>query len=195
MSATKPPSKAPSQDLSSGLQRLVDRFEDAWQSGERPQINDYLPPEDPDRRTLLVELVHVDLERRLKVGETARVEQYLERYPELAVDQAVVLNLLASEFALRRRSEPALTPDEYLHRFPSLGEALRARLGTNQPDSSSPDSTIQEKLAVPPRRDGDQDADARSETRSRGSGYGEPCIPSWAERSRALQFRPSRASS
>ena len=160
MSATNCSSKAPSQDLSTGLQLLADRFEDAWQSGQRPQIDEYLPPEGPDRRTLLVELVHVDLERRLKAGEAVRVEQYLERYSELAVDQALVLNLLASEFALRRRSEPNLLLEDYLQRFPLLGEALLAQLATDQPQSSLPVSTVEKNPAVPPIGDGDQDAGA-----------------------------------
>jgi hypothetical protein len=109
MSATDSPSEVQSQDPSSGLQLLVDLFENAWQSGQRPQIDNFLPPEGPDRRRLLIELVHVDLERRLKAGEAARVEQYLERYSELAADQEVVLKLLAAEFALRRGSEPNLS--------------------------------------------------------------------------------------
>ena len=149
---------APSQDLSTGLQLLADRFEDAWQSGQRPQIDEYLPPEGPELRTLLVELVHVDLERRLKAGEAVRVEQYLERYSELAVDQVVVLSLLASEFALRRRSEPNLLLEDYLQRFPLLGEALLAQLATDQPQSSLPVSTVEKNPAVPPIGDGDQDA-------------------------------------
>jgi hypothetical protein len=128
MSTTKSTSKALSQDLSSRLQGLVDRFEDAWQSGRRPQINDFLPPEGPERYRVLVELVHVDLERRLKAGEAVRVELYLERYRELAADQAVVLNLLASEFDLRRRSEPQLLLEAYLQRFPALGDTLLRRL-------------------------------------------------------------------
>ena len=37
------------------------------------------------RLALLVELVHVELELRLKAGEPARVEEYLRRYPELAL--------------------------------------------------------------------------------------------------------------
>ena len=141
MSASKFQSEAPSQDLSSGLQLLVDRFEDAWQSGQRPQIDEYLPPENPERRTVLVELVHVDLERRLKAGEAVRVKQYLERYPELAADQAVVLNLLASEFALRRRSEPNLLLEDYLQHFPSLGEALLQRLREIPQEQSAPSLT------------------------------------------------------
>jgi serine/threonine protein kinase/formylglycine-generating enzyme required for sulfatase activity len=79
----------------------------------------------------------VDLERRLKAGEAVQVEHYLSRYPEVAADQAVVLNLLAWEFALRRQSKPNLSLDDYLKRFPSLGEQLLAQF-TDQLQPASP---------------------------------------------------------
>src|SRR5262249_12271258 len=128
-------SQAPSQVLSSELQQFVDHFEDAWQSGGRPQIDGYLPPKTPHRRAVLVELVHVDLERRLKSGAAVRVEQYLERYPELAADKTVVLNLLGTEFTLRRRSEPQLSWLDYRQRFPLLDEVLLAQLSQAAPQS------------------------------------------------------------
>ena len=45
-----------------------------------------------------MELVHVDLEFRLKAGEAARVESYLDRYPHLTQDSATVLDLLEAEY-------------------------------------------------------------------------------------------------
>jgi predicted Ser/Thr protein kinase len=62
----------------------VQRFEKAWQNDDRPDIDDFLPKDGPVRLAVLNELVHVDLERRLQVGEPVRTEDYLERYPELA---------------------------------------------------------------------------------------------------------------
>jgi serine/threonine protein kinase len=104
------------------------RFEDAWRGGGPPAIADYLPPGGPERLAVLVHLVHVDLERRLKAGEPVRVASYLVRYPELADDAGVVVDLLAAEYQLRRRQDPALSADEYLRRFPRYREALLARL-------------------------------------------------------------------
>jgi WD40 repeat protein/tRNA A-37 threonylcarbamoyl transferase component Bud32 len=109
------------------LERAVNRFEDAWQRGERPEIEPYLPAEAPDRVRVLVELVHVDLERRLKVGEPMRVETYLERYPELRED-ALVLGLLAAEYRLRQRREATITAEEYHRRFPRYHDELTALL-------------------------------------------------------------------
>ena len=40
--------------------------------------------------------MHVDLEFRLKAGESARVEEYLERYPALAQDGNAVVELINS---------------------------------------------------------------------------------------------------
>src|SRR6516165_4745369 len=87
------------------LKDAVRRFENDWRQGPRPAINDYLPAGDPLYFRVLIELVHIDLELRLKAGEAARVEEYLARYPELASDRAVTLDLIAVEHELRRRRE------------------------------------------------------------------------------------------
>src|SRR3954466_5925202 len=95
------------------LKDAIRHFEDAWRQGPRPRIDDFLPTGDPLRARVLIELVHIDLELRLKAGEAARVEEYLALYTELAADQAVTLELIAAEHQVRRRREPGLTVDEY----------------------------------------------------------------------------------
>src|SRR5438046_5636797 len=98
------------------LKDAVKRFENAWRQGSGPRIDDYLSTGDPLRSRALIELVHVDLELRLKAGEPARVEEYLARYPELTEDRAATLGLIAVEHELRRRREPGLALDDYLQR-------------------------------------------------------------------------------
>jgi tetratricopeptide (TPR) repeat protein/tRNA A-37 threonylcarbamoyl transferase component Bud32 len=105
------------------LEQVVGRFEEAWQRGERPALDEYLPAGGGPRE-LIVELAHADLECRLKAGEAARVEAYLGRYPPLAADHAAVLRLIEAEYRLRRRGEPGLGPDEYLRRFPAYRQDL-----------------------------------------------------------------------
>ncbi len=111
------------------VERLVGRFEDAWQGGRRPGVELYLreAPE-ADRPALLLELAHVDLEYRLKAGDDALAEDYLARYPELRGDREAALGLIAAEYDLRRRRGDACTAEEYLARFPDLREPLAARL-------------------------------------------------------------------
>jgi predicted ATPase len=106
------------------LQEAATRFDDAWRQGPRPVIEDYLPPDGRQRYHLLVELVHIDLELRLKAGEAVCVEEYLARYPELVADTPQTLKLIAAEYELRRRGEPGLSLDDYLQRFPQYRDEL-----------------------------------------------------------------------
>jgi serine/threonine protein kinase len=111
------------------LERTLERFEDAWRQGQRPDLDAYLAEAagPAERRALLVELVHEDLEYRFQAGEAIRVEAYLQRYPELAQDREEVLQLIAAEFELRRGRESDLTPQGYLHRFPDYAPELAGR--------------------------------------------------------------------
>src|SRR5262249_1103216 len=68
------------------LEQIVDRFEESWQAGPPPDIDRFVPATEPERRTVLERLIHVDLEYRLKAGQSVRVATYLERYPGLAGD-------------------------------------------------------------------------------------------------------------
>jgi WD40 repeat protein/tRNA A-37 threonylcarbamoyl transferase component Bud32 len=110
------------------LERRVHAFEQAWQRGERPPLEAQLPDDAAERSAVLVELAMVDLEYRLKAGETARVEDYLTRFPELAAADAAVIPLIVSEYNQRRRREPRVDLAEYLTRFPTHSVALREKL-------------------------------------------------------------------
>jgi WD40 repeat protein/serine/threonine protein kinase len=114
--------------LSGWLEQIVTAFEAAWQRGERPAIDEYLAATDRGRLRVLVELVHADLECRLKAGEAARAEDYLRRYAELAGNNDLALDLIAAEYSLRRRDDAGLTAEGYLQRFPQYGPELEAHL-------------------------------------------------------------------
>jgi serine/threonine-protein kinase len=95
-------SEAPSLDgepLSESLGRLVDqvcnRFEAAWQSGQRPRIAGHLSGwEGQPRTALLRELVLLDLDYRRAAGESPGPHDYLGPFPELDADW--LANALAS---------------------------------------------------------------------------------------------------
>ena len=52
----------------SQCESVIRGFEDAWRADGRPAVERFVPPDSPYRTQLLVELVHVDLEFRLRRG-------------------------------------------------------------------------------------------------------------------------------
>src|SRR5262249_26225557 len=133
------------------LEEIVERFEKAWQQGHSPNLKDYLPAGSALRLAVLKELAHVDLEFRLKAGDTARVETYLESFPELASDPQALVTLIRAEYRLRQRNAPAVTPGEYARRFPVLSADLPGLLDTGPFQEYAPSvSTVQEGAAGSP---------------------------------------------
>jgi hypothetical protein len=136
------------------LEEMLERFEDAWRGGGRPKLEDYLKAKGPERRALLIELVHADLYYRLKAGEAVRVEGYLQRYPDLREDSQVALELVLEEYRLRQEREPGLTVADYLRRFPEHAGELSGRLTSGPPSGERP--------AVPPAAANASDAQVLS---------------------------------
>src|SRR5262249_27553515 len=117
MSGIAPSGNSPSDKGWQEQESILNSFETAWQGGRRPEIDAFRPAGGGDS-ALLFELIQTDLEYRLKAGEAARVEEYLQRYPELGADRARLLDLLTAEYRLRRRAETDLSIAEYERRFP-----------------------------------------------------------------------------
>jgi WD40 repeat protein/serine/threonine protein kinase len=107
------------------LERITERFEEAWRRGLRPSIDDDLPRDPESRTAVLIELVHAELEFRIAAGEPARIEEYFERFRELREERSVAVGLILAEWELRRGREPGVSRDEYFERFPEHAEKLR----------------------------------------------------------------------
>src|SRR5262249_24315157 len=97
MTTANQPPASPDPTASLFLEEAVARFENAWQRGERPAIDDHVPD---GNVAILVEIVHADLEFRLEAAEPQRVETYLARYPALAADPALAVELIRAEYRL-----------------------------------------------------------------------------------------------
>lgn len=102
------------------LEPIIEQFEVSWQLGHSPSISSFLPSQGPGRQVVLWELVQIDLELRIKQGESRRVEDYLEEFSELRSNQNRLAEFVESEFLLRSRREPGLRIVEYQERFPEL---------------------------------------------------------------------------
>ncbi|HET6878881.1 MAG TPA: serine/threonine-protein kinase, partial [Pirellulales bacterium] len=115
-------------DTWSRMEDVISAFESAWQRDERPSVDAFLIGPADDRLRLLCELVHIDLEYRLKAGDAARVEEYLLKYPELAEQREQLVELLAAEVAHRPPNESALATEEIAPRFQDLAADVRRLL-------------------------------------------------------------------
>jgi len=127
MSTNHSRGNAPSVRWPEELDRCLESFQARLYRGQQPTLEDYLP-DSPAAALVLVELVHIELEFRLKHGEPVRIEEYLTRYPRLADDAAGVVELVSAEYTIRRRGDPTLAWQSYLPRFPAYQDALTARL-------------------------------------------------------------------
>jgi serine/threonine protein kinase len=108
------------------LEEVIEQFEDAWRQGQSPAIDEYLRHAGTERPALLRELVHADLECRLKRGEQVRIESYLTRFPELAAERGTLLGLIDSEYQLRVRLGGDVAAAEFTQRFPAHAAELSA---------------------------------------------------------------------
>jgi serine/threonine protein kinase len=115
------------------LEAIIASYEAAWKRGERPDLAQFLADDDPYRFELLVELVHTEFEYRIKLGESARVEDYLHKYPSLAHSKEIVLELIRAEWSFRQRREPSLSRTRFLDRFPEFRDELEDLEGIAPP--------------------------------------------------------------
>ncbi len=115
---------------------VIAQFEAAFQQGASPQIEQFLPQEGIDRFTLLVELVHTDLEQRLNAGESVCLEDYLKRFPELKEDDDSLQELIAAESDLRIQKTPKVDVAETIIRSEDSTQSQIANRSTLPPADS-----------------------------------------------------------
>ena len=132
-----PQSRAPDELDSEGkpdLETILNRFDQDWRSGVVPRIEDYLPgPNGPTpdvRRTLLEELIAVDLQYRWRQKHSPNhcLESYTACFPELGPAQHLPLELIRWEYFARCCWGDRPHHEEYLARFPGRGVELRQAL-------------------------------------------------------------------
>ncbi|MEV0296229.1 serine/threonine-protein kinase [Nocardia sp. NPDC050710] len=87
------------------LATVVAQFSEAWASGSPPDLSAYLPRDPGERRSILIELIKVDLENRwLRHHFPKRLVEYRAEFPELQ-DGPLPAELVYEEFHALRRGE------------------------------------------------------------------------------------------
>jgi serine/threonine protein kinase len=106
----------PSLALSAALRvdELCRRFEGAWMAGEAPSLEDYLAQvQGPEQQALLRELLGLEIDYRLRAGQTPTHEEYRARFPhaiELVDEHLRSGRRLAHSTAARAALEGNATP-------------------------------------------------------------------------------------
>lgn len=128
MSETPPLSAhpTPSVDRSRALEQTLARFEAALRLGQSPRIEEFLPTEPTERRLALIELVHTELEHRLKTGQRRLIGGYLQRFAELGANPDTVAELIVAEYRVVRRLDAAVRAEDYLSAYPAHADRVRS---------------------------------------------------------------------
>jgi predicted Ser/Thr protein kinase len=126
--------------LSRGLEKHIVRFEEAWQTGKPPHLEEFLPEDDLGsanvaRIDVLRELIKIDLEFRWRSSSKTKLstkcfllEDYLARYPELQKLAKTPLDLIVEEYRVRQRWGDRPKHHEYSKRFSQHDDVLLAIL-------------------------------------------------------------------
>jgi WD40 repeat protein/serine/threonine protein kinase len=112
------------QDRQKLDERLGD-FHRTWEPGQLDRTLADLPVDLPYRLAAVTGLVAVDLEMQWQNGQHIRVEEYLEKYPELGTAENVSIELLLAEFLAQERYHSAPDLNGFLARFPQQADELR----------------------------------------------------------------------
>ncbi|MFC7451351.1 serine/threonine-protein kinase [Rhodococcus daqingensis] len=107
-------------------QSPVSRFAASWEAtGTPPNLADYLPEREDQRRDSLIELIRVDLRYRwLEFDKPKRLAAYREEFPELK-SEPLPPELIHEEFRLRRESGLTVEASDYSRDFPEESQVIK----------------------------------------------------------------------
>ena len=122
--------------LRSRLEQLLLDFDCGWDQGRLATAAQELAAEDPIRRSALIGMVQIDLEKQWKRKRQPIVEEYLTRYPELRAGGMVPVDLLRAEFEVRLQFHDAPRLEDYRRRFPAEADTLQRCMAQLAADGS-----------------------------------------------------------
>lgn len=132
-----------SLDLTQELaaKQIIDQFNQAWQSGIRPDWTTHLPEDAELRRQLVAEIVRLDREYRLRAGETPSVEDYSERMPEI---RDALLEFFANAMPGQHGDASQISPE------PGDARSNTAELPTSAADAIGSTVSLRPAEVTPP---------------------------------------------
>ena len=110
----------------------ISQFESEFEDGDTPDLEEYFKRLPPDSLQLCHELLHTDLELRIRNGHHVRVEHYLDSFPAILEDEDFFDDLIFTELKVRRQYEPGLMMEEYSSRFPNRFRRVMKQFSVSQ---------------------------------------------------------------
>ncbi len=149
-------SPRPAGSAVDNAEALYAALETAWQRGDHPTLEDFLPPDEPARGDAIKLLAPMDFEYRFALNPDVRIEDYLQRFPQLDEDLKFLGEFVAWEAELRRGAKQVIDVGEYASRFPQVAASdLPTGLQATSADVPAPrvEDRPAEPSAVPPREE------------------------------------------
>jgi WD40 repeat protein/tRNA A-37 threonylcarbamoyl transferase component Bud32 len=128
----------PSQPLDRGPTADLLR---AWQGGQAPELEAFvaaLPNLSPCE---LADLVWIDLDQRQRRQDPRRAEDYLARFPAVAADAELAIDVIYAEYLAREQAGERPDLGEYRRRFPAFGDVLAEQIGLHCALAAANDDT------------------------------------------------------
>lgn len=112
------------------LDETLQAFEGAYTPGFRPNISDYLPPENRnDYLEFVTELIRVDIELSRQYGLSSSLEDYKKRYADVFADPRSCDRICFEDYRTRVDSGETCAPSDYqrecgikTYHWPVLGQ-------------------------------------------------------------------------
>jgi PASTA domain len=127
-----------SPDLRQRLEQGLQLFQKDWTDKLMAETLGQMAADHPLRYASVVEMTKLDLAKRWKHGQRVTLEQYLKSYPELGGVHTVSVDLIRSEYAVRKTNGDAVEVAEYAKRFPNQFEAFQRSLQASKGSVPSP---------------------------------------------------------
>ncbi|MBL8793122.1 MAG: protein kinase [Planctomycetia bacterium] len=139
---------------------LLEQFELTLAGGGAPRIEDFLKQlpavfAPADRRTVLAELIRIELDYRWRPEKRStvpppRIVDYLQRFPDLRQETRELIELVGEEYEVRCHWDRRPDHGEYAAQFPQLGQALRSHLARLDGKLAREFAPRPQPVAVPP---------------------------------------------
>lgn len=123
------------------MSSIVQQFEQLWESSDsRPDVFEFLGHHQESAQDDVVAVLITDQNHRWKTAQPLKVEDYLEKLPELAAAE-VKLQLAIGEFQARQAADTQPDLAEFTSRFSDISDQLCSKLsGWDSVDASTDDS-------------------------------------------------------